>query len=58
MQQKMENVRLLKTIKKTRVPWVNEKENAKIIRKLENNKNLKRREFSQIYWALWERGRH
>lgn len=48
--------RFLETLKKTQTNWQNDKELVKIIRKMEQGKNLKNKEFSKIQWVLWEKG--
>ena len=56
MQLKQQNVRFLEAIRKNRASWEHDKKFAKIVKKMETGKNLKRKEFDKIYWTLWETG--
>jgi hypothetical protein len=53
-----QNATFLETIRKTRATWENDKELAKIVKKMEKGKNLKKKEFDKVHWALWERGHY
>ena len=57
MEQEILTSRFLKTIKKTQSNWESDKQFSKVIRKMEEGKNLKRREFDKIYFLLQERGK-
>jgi len=52
------NSRILKTFTKTHKNWENDKQLAKIVKKIEKGKNLKKKEFSKVYWAIWKKGYH
>jgi hypothetical protein len=56
IQIKQQNVRFLEAIIEIRPSWEHDIEMAKIVKKMEKGKNLKRNEFAQIHWTLWERG--
>jgi len=48
--------RFLETLRKNRTNWQNDKEFVKIVQKIEEGKNLKKKEFSKIQWMLWKIG--
>ena len=47
------NDRFLETLRKTQANWENDKEFAKIVKKMEKGKNLKKKEFAKVHWVLW-----
>lgn len=49
--------RFLETLRNNKSNWQNDKAFAKIIKKLEEGKDLNKEEFSKIYWLLWKIGR-
>lgn len=51
-----QNELFLRTIIQNREYWKHNKEFAKIVKKMENGKNLKKKEFAKIHWLLWEIG--
>jgi hypothetical protein len=46
------NVKFLRALEKTRSMWYNDKQLAKIIKKMERGKNLKRKEFDKVYMHI------
>ena len=56
IQLKQQNARFLETIRNTHTDWDQDKELSEIVKKMEKGKNLKKKEFAKIHWALWERG--
>ena len=52
------NERVLETLINNQASWENEKEFARIVKKMEKGKNLKKDEFAKVHWALWEMGHH
>ena len=46
------NVKFLRALEKTRKLWVNDKQFAKIVKKMEKGKNLKRKEFDKVHTHL------
>ena len=48
--------RFLETLRKNQANWQNDKEFAKIVKKMEKGKNLKKKEFSKVQWILWKIG--
>ena len=48
--------RFLETLRKYRINWQNDKEFVKIVKKMEEGKNLKKKEFSKVQWILWKIG--
>jgi hypothetical protein len=51
-----QNELFLKTIIQNREYWKHNKEFAKIVKKMEKGKNLKKKEFAKIHWLIWEIG--
>jgi hypothetical protein len=47
-----ENVMFLSVLNKTRLKWHNDKKFAKIVKKMEKGKNLKRKEFDEVYTRI------
>jgi hypothetical protein len=47
-----ENVMFLRALEKTRWKWHNDKKFAKIVKKMEKGKNLKRKEFNEVYTRI------
>jgi len=45
-------------LRKNQANWQNNKEFAKIVKKMEKGKNLKEKEFSKVQWVLWEIGHY
>jgi len=56
LEQELLNSRFLRAIMKTRRSWENDKQFSKIVKKMQKGKNLKRKEFDQVYFLLRERG--
>jgi hypothetical protein len=50
------NSKLLKTLLENRRSWEKDRELTKIVNKMEKGKNLKKKEFSRVYWMIWKRG--
>jgi hypothetical protein len=48
--------RFLETLRKNQANWQNNKEFVKIVKKMEEGKNLKKKEFSKVQWILWKIG--
>ena len=48
--------RFLETLRKNQTNWQNDKEFVKIVKKMEEGKNLKKKEFSRVQWILWKIG--
>ena len=48
--------RFLETLRKNQTNWQNDKEFAKIVKKMEKGKNLKKNEFAKVQWTLWKIG--
>jgi len=48
--------RVLEALRKYQTNWQNEKEFLKIVKKMEEGKNLKKKEFSKVQWILWKIG--
>ena len=48
--------RFLETLEKYQANWQNDKEFAKIVKKMEEGKNLKEKEFSKVQLILWKIG--
>lgn len=48
--------RFLVVLKKTRKEWNNDKKFGKLFKKMEKGKNLKKDEFSRLYFMLRDRG--
>ena len=48
--------RFLEALRKNQKNWKNNKEFAKIVKKMEEGKNLKKEEFSKVQWILWKIG--
>ncbi len=48
--------RFLETLRKNQTNWQNNREFAKIVKKMETGKNLKKNEFSKVQGVLWEIG--
>jgi hypothetical protein len=48
--------RFLEALRKNQTNWQNNKEFAKIVKKMEEGKNLKKNEFSKVQWILWKIG--
>ncbi len=47
-----ENVMFLRVLEKTRSEWCDDKKFAKIVKKMEKGKNLKRKEFDEVYMRI------
>ena len=47
-----ENAMFLRVLEKTRLKWHNDKKFAKIVKKMEKGKNLKRKEFNEVYTRI------
>jgi hypothetical protein len=56
IQLKKQNVRFLEMIRNTHSNWEQDRELSKIFKKMEKGKNLKKKEFAKVHWALWEEG--
>jgi len=52
------NDRFLETLINNRASWENEKEFSKVVKKMEQGKNLKLNEFNKFRWILWEIEHH
>jgi len=50
--------RFLETLRNNKSNWQNDKAFVKIIKKIEAGKDLKKKEFSKIYWFLWKIGKY
>ena len=50
--------RFLETLRKYQTSWQNDKEFVKIVKKMENGKNLKEKEFSEVQSILWKIGHY
>jgi hypothetical protein len=50
------NGKLLKTLLENHKSWEKDRELTKIVNKMEKGKNLKKKEFSRVYWMIWKRG--
>jgi len=48
----------LKVILKNHADWKYDKEFANIVEKMQNGKNLKKKEFAKVHWFIWEKGRY
>ena len=48
--------RFLETLRNNKPDWKNDRAFAKIIKKMEEGKNLKKEEFAKIHWFLWKIG--
>jgi len=48
--------RFLETLTNNKSNWQNDKAFVKIVKKIEEGKDLKKTEFSKIYWFLWKIG--
>jgi hypothetical protein len=55
IQLQQQNTIFLEAIRNTRTNWEHDKELNKIVKKMEKGKNLKKNEFTRIYWALWKK---
>ena len=51
-EKKPENAMFLRVLEKTRLKWHNDKKFAKIVKKMEKGKNLKRKEFNEVYTRI------
>ena len=47
-----ENAMFLRVLEKTRLEWYNDKKFAKIVKKMEKGKKLKRKEFDEVYMRI------
>jgi len=56
LQPKKQNELILKTIINNREDWKHNKEFAKIVKKMEKGKSLRKKEFAKIHWFLWNIG--
>lgn len=56
MEQELMRSRFLVVLKKTRKEWNNDKKFGKLFKKMEKGKNLKKDEFSRLYFMLRDRG--
>lgn len=54
MYQEQLSIKFLKALEKTRTRWANEKQYAEIIKKMEQDQNLKEKEFATVYFLLRE----
>ena len=52
VEKELENVMFLRALEKTRLKWHNDKKFAKIVKKMEKGKNLKRKEFDEVYTRI------
>ena len=50
------NNKLLETLLENNKSWEKDRELTKIVNKMEKGKNLKKKEFSRVYWLIWKRG--
>ncbi len=48
------NLKLLRAVEKTRILWENQKQYAKIVKKMQKGKNLKRKEFDKVHFYIRE----
>ena len=48
--------RFIETLRKNQANWQNDKKFVKIVKKMEEGKNLKKEEFSKVQWILWKIG--
>jgi hypothetical protein len=46
------NSKLLKTLLDNNKSWEKDREPTKIVNKMEKGKNLKKKEFSRVYWLI------
>lgn len=56
MQIQQQKFLFLRTILKNREKWEHDKQFAKIVKKMEKGKNLKKKEFAKIHWFIWNIG--
>ena len=56
MQIKQQNILFLRTMLLNREKWKHDKQFAKIVKKMEKGKNLKKKEFAKIHWFIWNLG--
>jgi hypothetical protein len=52
LEKEPENVMFLRVLEKTREEWYNDKKFAKIVKKMEKGKKLKRKEFDEVYMRI------
>ena len=52
VEKESENVMFLRVLEKTRSEWYNDKKFAKIVKKMEKGKKLKRKEFDEVYMRI------
>ena len=52
VEKESENAMFLRVLEKTRLKWHNDKKFAKIVKKMEKGKNLKRKEFNEVYTRI------
>ena len=52
VEKESENVMFLRVLEKTRSKWYDDKKFAKIVKKMEKGKNLKRKEFDEVYMRI------
>ena len=57
VQLEQQNTRFLNVLIKNREDWKHNKELAKIVKKMQRGKHLKKKEFTKIHWFIWEKGR-
>jgi hypothetical protein len=48
--------RFLEALRKNETNWQDNREFVKIIKKMEEGKNLEKKEFSKVQWILWKIG--
>ena len=56
MQIQQQHKLFLKTLLQNRESWKHDKKFAKIVKKMEKGKNLKKKEFAKIHWFIWNMG--
>ena len=56
VQLEQKNSIFLNAIMRNREVWKHDKDFAKIVKKMEKGRNLRKKESDKIHWVLWEIG--